>query len=1024
MEEPDRRAAQLTAQEAERAIEAQELLRGQIPDAIIDATITSLHAALDDARSRERGAERRFVSVLFADLVGFTKFSEGRDPELVAATMNGLWASVDQEIIEHGGRIDKHMGDSVMGVWGTHESRESDAQLAVRSALGIRDRCEEFNHSWGVELGIRVGIGTGYVFVSSISSSGELSLTGDTVNTASRMESAAPTGSILVTDATRALLGDSFVTEQVDPLRVKGKSETVEAHLVHAHRPPPTSEASHDRPGGTAFVGREHEAGLMRAAFESTRRGAAVEMFVHGESGVGKTTLAAQFLDWVRRSDSPPTVLFARAAEFSRTIPLSLVRDLLWRHLGIVQDQSTESARRAVEQAFASVDPTGGAVIAKWLGLDTALTNDARFSGSELAASARVHLRRFVRDLAESTGVVIVLEDLHWGDDDSIRALRETLDLEPGGLMIVGTTRLLDDRLSPRRHTELLPVEPFDVDATAELISALLPSSHPSVATTTRIHEIAHGNPLHVEELVRSVISGGQADDNALDIDALDRLIIPISLAGAFQTRIDSLAERDRDVLQCAAVIGRRFWDRSVVSLDDRLGPNDIERSLQHLVEADLIARRDRSAFRDCVEYRFKHGLMRSAAYETVLLDRRRELHHRMVDWLDGRVDERTHEFAGELAHHLVASSDTVRASVVLSEAGQHAMTVGSYLAAHQLFKRALDIDDREEPDATRADLLLAYGWALSQSGAPADAIEVLTEARRLAGALDLSQLAWKASMRLATAMMTQGQWDAAAELIDELENSPVERSPDDVFDLHRSKAALAEAQGEPGSGLDDNMSAVETARQAGLDDELCRGLAELGWSLFRLGRSDDVRATVDEAFAIAERLGNLERQAALIMNQAVVSHLAAQDDPSHRVLAIEKYLEAIQRFTELGSLPGRLRASGNLAQVEIESGEIATGSRRARAVFVEAWRAELAIEWSLGLLVLAQAKLTSGDRDAGYSMLASLVNDPRVERWDDQISRTLEMVGVDADHAWDQINAVHAEQIKTIVTRLERETL
>ncbi|MET0405657.1 MAG: adenylate/guanylate cyclase domain-containing protein, partial [Cystobacter sp.] len=299
-------------EQAMTVLEGQRAVLGQ--DAT-EAALTALRARISSLTAN-RSLERRHVTVLFGDVCGFTAMSERMDAEDVGELMNQLWARVDAAILRHGGRIDKHIGDAVMALWGTDGASENDAERALHAALEIQAQLTAFPAAPPGGLHMRIGVHTGPVLLGVVGSREELTVMGDTVNTASRLEQAAPEDGILISHATWRQVNGAFLTEPLAPLRLKGKQELLQVHRVMAAQPRAFQRRGRGLDGvWSHLVGREQEAGHLRAALQSVLSGTGSHrVTLTGEAGIGKSRLLGEFETWLESLATPPLCLRGRAS--------------------------------------------------------------------------------------------------------------------------------------------------------------------------------------------------------------------------------------------------------------------------------------------------------------------------------------------------------------------------------------------------------------------------------------------------------------------------------------------------------------------------------------------------------------------------------------------------------------------------------------------------------------------------------------------------------------------------------------
>ncbi len=346
----------------EAAIAAQEQLRATVGDAIVDSTIAALRSTLGELETVE--PQRKLVTVLFADVVGFTRWSETADAEDVGASMSAVWSRLDQVIADHNGRVDKHVGDSVMAMWGARVAREDDAENAIRAALAIRGEFLAMTADGalaGSGLSLRIGVNTGPVILREVGLTGEYTALGDPVNVAARLEAAAPVGEILIGHDTYRHVRGVFTVAEQPPLQVKGKQASLRTYLVRGTRPRAFRLETRGVEGlETRMVGRDAEftrlCGLVGEAVES---GSIRSATVVGEAGLGKSRLLYEFLDWVQLQPVELFLLMGRSDAQHESTPYALLKDVLFLRFEINEDDAAEVAVEKLVAGFGSIAGLG-----------------------------------------------------------------------------------------------------------------------------------------------------------------------------------------------------------------------------------------------------------------------------------------------------------------------------------------------------------------------------------------------------------------------------------------------------------------------------------------------------------------------------------------------------------------------------------------------------------------------------------------------------------------------------------------
>jgi class 3 adenylate cyclase/tetratricopeptide (TPR) repeat protein len=620
--------------------------------------------------------QRKVVTVLFCDLVGSTALGESTDPEALRARMRRYFEDLRVTLERHGGSVEKFVGDAVMAVFGIPVSHEDDALRAVRAAAEMRAAIAEH----GLEA--RIGINTGEVVVGG---EGETLVTGDAVNVAARLEQAAPNGEILIGAETRALVRDAVRVEPVEPLALKGKSEPVEAYRLLDV----SGEAGLARHLDTPLVGRERERQRLWRAYEDAVADSSCQLFtLLGPAGIGKSRLVADFLE--RVGDSAD-VLRGRCLSYGEGITYWPLVEIL---------------------VATGVEP--GSII------------------GTSPAETQLAFRRLLESRAADRPQVVVIDDLQWAEPVFVDLVEHIADLSrdaPIFLLCVARTELLDARPGwggGKLNATSLLLEPLGPDECSELMERL--GAHLDDELRERITTASAGNPLYVEEMLAMVREHGGDGEIA----------VPPTIHALLQARIDSLESDVRVVMERGSVEGEVFHRGAVAVLAPGPMRDGVGEHLTTLVRKELI-RSTAPIFPGDEGFRFRHLLIRDAAYESLPKATRAELHERFADWLAGHELLERDEVMGyhlERAHHYRVELDPTspglleiaeRAASHLGAAGFGAMDRGDWSATRALLRRARSL--LPEGSDARAALAPELSLALQETGEIDEAAAVAHEA-------------------------------------------------------------------------------------------------------------------------------------------------------------------------------------------------------------------------------------------------------------------------------------------------------
>jgi class 3 adenylate cyclase/tetratricopeptide (TPR) repeat protein len=647
---------------------------------------------------------RKTVTVLFCDVTGSTAMGERLDPESFRQVMRRYFDIARRVIEHHGGTVEKFIGDAVMAVFGVPVLHEDDALRAVRAAAGLREELSlvnaELEAEFGTTVSIRTGVNTGQVVVGTE----ERLATGDAVNVAARLEQAAAPGEIVIGPQTWRLVHDAVTAEPLEPLRLKGKSQPLVAYRLL--RVPGAADAR-TRRGGAPLVGRRRQLRMLREAFAHVTQERCCRLVtVVGMAGVGKSRLVAEFLRGV-----DARVLTGRCLSYGEGITywaaVSMVRQLL-----DAEDGCGSAA------ALMSRDATVTAAVKVLLGEQAAVTSSAEIAWA---------VRRLFESSAESSPLIAVFDDLHWGEPTLLALIEHIADFSLGAPILIvclGRPELLDRRSGwgqGRPNSATVRLDPLRPAETAALISELLPAgAEMDARLRERVEAISAGNPLFVEEILALISESGSRE-----------LAVPPTIQALLAARLDQLRNEERTVLECGSVEGQSFHRGTVQVLAPQ--ERDLPARLIALVRQHLL-RPDRAVLPDEQAFRFRHLLIRDAAYEALSKADRAGLHERYARWLEDRGSSLVEldELAGyhlEQAFgyrcELGPADDNARrlaadAAAHLEVAGRRAMDRGDTGAAVNLLLRA---EALLPPREMNLALQLSLTRGLAESGRIDDAI-------------------------------------------------------------------------------------------------------------------------------------------------------------------------------------------------------------------------------------------------------------------------------------------------------------
>jgi len=621
--------------------------------------------------------ERKVVTVLFADMVDSTGRAERLDPEDVRAILSPYFARVRSEIEAHGGTVEKFIGDAVMAVFGAPLAHGDDPERAVRAAVAIQCAVEEMNAADPtLDLNVRIAVNTGEALVSLAAASGEGMVVGDVVNTASRLQEAAPVNGILVGDETYRSTRSVIEYAEAEPVVAKGKQEPVRVwRALSAPKPPG------ERPAGrVAMLGRTSELAVLQGLWErvvSERRPQLVTLF--GPAGIGKTRLATEFGQLAAADGA--RVLTGRSLPYGEVIPYGAFVGHVKQIAGIFDSDEAAVASKKLEIAVSELlGPEAGedaSHIAMLIGIGEGAAGDRQ----ALFFSAR----RLVEALADERPTMLIFEDIHWADAGML------------DLLEVLASRVRDVRLlllAPARPELLerrpawggglpgytaLPIERLKEEHAAELAARVLEQVDGERRDPAKIGLAGEGNPLFIEELAASI-----AEDTAAPSAEL-----PTSIRAIVSARLDALPPEERAVLLDAAVVGKVFWRGALKGM--AAGALPLPELLDSLEGRDLIRREPVSRLRGDEQFSFKHDLIRDAAYATLPRPQRRKRHAQVAAFLEESTSE-IPAAASAVAGHWREAGEDERAVASFVVAGDQAGRGWARHEAAAFYQEALEL--------------------------------------------------------------------------------------------------------------------------------------------------------------------------------------------------------------------------------------------------------------------------------------------------------------------------------------------
>jgi class 3 adenylate cyclase/tetratricopeptide (TPR) repeat protein len=944
--------------------------------------------------------ERKYVTVLFADVVDSTGLGERLDPEQVAEIMNGAFAFLNASVKKYDGTIARLLGDAILAFFGAPVAHEDDAERAVRAGLDIqaaaREYAEEVKRDYGVDFKVRVGINTGLAVLAAVGDEirTEYTAMGDTTNVAARLQSAAEPGTVLISADTYHLVKQLFELRPRGGAMVKGKSAPIVTYEVLSPRVVPGKVRGLE--GLTSpLVGRAAEFKLVNDKLDEVRDGRGAFVAVIGEAGLGKSRLLAEVSN-VAKSEPQVAWLEGRALSYEQAVTYFPWRQVIREAIGAKEGEAPEVVREKLRRDPACVampegDPQYLEVILS-VESDATLEAVAVLEGEALVEHIAAATRGYLHARADLMPTVIMLDDLHWADTASLDLLLSVAALvEDLPLLIISLLR--PDKDAPSwsaiakarsqlgaHYTEIM-LEPLDGAHSKELLGNLLYIEDLPESVRKLILNKAEGNPFFVEEVIRALIDSEyivQENSHWRATREIVNVTIPDTLSGVLSARIDRLPQNTKHVAQTAAVLGRIFAHRALMATCAAAPPpeqiEDVEPHLGVLTYEELVRERVHDPE---LEYIFKHALTQEAAYELLLIRRRKELHRRAGEVLEELYPEQRGELASALAYHFRQGEDWQRAADYAMGAGAQAVKVYAmnealayYDDAYQALKKISDVSPEQ-----LCDVILGWTPAALKLKPYQEVVGRLEEAEKIARELnDEARLArvlhWIGNAYISNGFPSRGM----PALFESYQLA--ERLGDERLTLVATfwmTAAMIDR--DPRGGLEQMDYVIEAARKYRRPEVEGHALAKKAVAHARLGEFEEARDAVEQAYEASRKADSVVNGAdvALMSSQAFLAMGDVRSGLEHSQRGTEQAMSANglecamygHYCTGIGNLDSR-----NLAEAQ-RAFESALGlltdnlfELRGSEVIVNEVRAGLAI-----------ARFLGGDTGAINDMESALAN-------------------------------------------------
>ncbi len=721
----------------------------------------SPHAALETSRvevTHERqtaeglDGERKTVTALFADIKGSTELMEDLDPEEARAIIDPALTLMMDAVHRYDGYIVQSTGDGIFALFGAPVAHEDHPQRSLYAALRMQDELRRYSAKLVAEGGTpveaRIGANTGEVVVRSITTgAGQVEYTpiGHTANLASRMQALAPTGSIAISEQTRKFVEGYFQLKPLGPTRVKGVSESVNVYQVTGLGALRTRLEVARARGFSRFVGRDADVQALDAALEQARAGNGQVVGIVAEAGTGKSRLCFEFLERCRARGL--TIAVGRAVAHGKNIPFMPMLEAFRNYYGITDADSDRAVREKIagrllltDESFRELLP----VVFEFFGVPDPQRPVPRMDPEAKQRQLFAVLRKEVREGNVASQLVTLIEDLHWMDAGSEAFLEQWVDAIAGScsLLLVNFRPEYHAAWTSKSYYRQIPLAPLGAEAVRELLADLLGADASIDGLAKAIHERTGGNPFFTEEVVQSLIESGALEGTRGSyrlVRPIERVQVPPTVQALLAARIDRLGEREKEVLQAAAVIGKDFAEPILQRVVGEIGRSpisetDLRAALRVLKDAEFIY--EQSLY-PVAEYAFKHPLTQEVALRSQLQDRRRRTHAAVARALEEAYADRLDETAALLAHHHEEADEALDAARWHRRAAEWAGITNAteglrhWERVRSLVRTLPQTSETSQLGASACLGTLGVGWRL---GTPtAEAAGIFEEGRRLA---------------------------------------------------------------------------------------------------------------------------------------------------------------------------------------------------------------------------------------------------------------------------------------------------
>jgi class 3 adenylate cyclase len=886
------------------------------PDFVVNpATIPSQVRQKIERAQESLGGARRLVTVMFADVQGFTSLCEKLDAESVRDLMNRYLGRFGEVVYEYEGYIDKFMGDCMMALFGAPMAHENDPELACRTAIKILEELKRLNRTTGHELGIRIGINSGMVITGGVGSNLKLDFTvmGDAVNIAQRLQTAAAPNEIVVGKSVQAACRTLFEFGEQSAGKLKGKSADVEMYRLIGYK---TREFSNRglRENQLKLIGREKEVKQLEEALDHLKNHRPKPLVILGEAGTGKSRLKLELRNMAKAKGLH--WFESKGSELKASLPYFPIQTLLQQML----KDFFEIDPQTQKPSLLPLDMYGIDRISK-IFIDELLhvnTGKMQIDAQQKRIATFKVLRTLFEKFGEKQPFICFIDDFHFADQMT-RELWEFLSGSAVNYLMVAASR--EEKQKVEAHGQRLVLSPLTSAASIELAQSLLKTTELPPTFKQLVEERCQGNPLFIEEMTKTLLESGKLSKQGTSWvfhDTADAIELPDSIHAIVLSRLDRLYPSDREVLECAAIIGRNFTDKLLKTImNNREG---IDESLQFLRKRELIF--ETSVNAGVVEYAFNQILTQEVTYNSILLKRRKSLHKIVADTWETLIREKSLEsdesIFDTLAYHYQKSeTEPVKAAFYLKRSAEVQQQSSSLKDAKTSYQKALQLLEGESGNASsglRTEIQLAYSELLLLSGENAPAVEILT---KLCDQSELTTVKFQSLLKLSDYFRRAGKLAEARSHMEKADLIPREKeSMETQASLLKSMGNLHRAEGNLDQSISTFQSALQFAPHLSASRVLGEILNDLGATLIQANQLETATLTLKKSVQWAQMAKDRVIEVRSLLNLGSLALLQGKTDE-----ALTEFSKVSEIAEQIGDIPDQVVGLHNhgIAAIKIE---------------------------------------------------------------------------------------------------------